>query len=60
MILDGVMVSAKLVRWREIEQTFRECEQCKKTYFSHDWIDVTPCTEHKPLAKELQQLAEKR
>ena len=60
MILDGVMVTATVVRWREIERTFRACRYCEKTVLGPDWMEVTPCAEHKPLAKELVQLAEKR
>ena len=58
MILDGIMVSSKLTRWREIEETFRACTHCKKTHFSSNFFDVTPCAEHKPLVKELLKLAE--
>lgn len=51
------MFSAKQDRWREIEQTLRDCKDCTKTMFTHDFMEVTPCIEHLPLANELKKIA---
>lgn len=58
MIVDRAMFSAKADRWREIEKTLRDCADCKKTMEIHDFMEVDPCEEHKPLALELKQLVD--
>ena len=57
MILDRAMFSAKQERWREIEQTLRDCADCAKTMFTHDFMEVSPCIEHLPLVNELKKIA---